>query len=106
MNLLRRWTTLKSGMGQHCPTRWLRPIRHAVLVVSLMLVSACAGFLLSHPEVDALIVENKVLEVKVQECNGFLNGNVKMLDASSGEVYAVVKTKVKLIEGLNQGEIK
>ena len=106
MNFLRRWTVLKSGMGKHCHTRWFRHILHAVMIVMLILSSALAGFMWSQSEVPVLTEEVEVLEAKVSECNGFLNGNVKMLDANSGEVYNVVKTEVKLIENINQGEIK
>ena len=106
MNFVRRWTALKRGMGQHCHTKWFRHLLHAVMIVMLILSYALAGFMWSQSVVPALTEKVEALEAKVNECNGFLNGNVKMLDANSGEIYNVVKTEVKLIEGINQGETK
>lgn len=101
MNLIRRWTALKKGMGQHCHTRWLRPIRYALLILILILISALAGFLLSQPTLAVLLVRIEVLEARIKEVEGFLNGSIQMIDNETGYVYSVVKEERKLVvEGM------
>ena len=96
MELWRRWRLLKGT--RFCWTRWIRRLRQLTFVLLLILLSAFAGSMLSHPELVTCTGELVAEKKTNQELLGFLNGTLRMMDENTGELFVVVKQKVEVVE--------